>query len=340
MTRPQVQINKSNHIVKLRAHLNKMLPEFIALPGLVGITLNGGLSRGYGDHLSEIDLTFFLNPATYQQWQAGQAPFGTGIQMIDGALYDLKEVDFEQEKARQWEDVALWDASYAEILHDSQDAIQTLLTEKLAATPSPLAAGGPLFVAWWNYKLAGDIWMHREDALQGHVMLNAALMEIVKAVFCANGEYIPHEKWLIHMSRSLSWKPANWIERLTTLLCDLTPTIEGLRQRQQYIADLWEEINQHIIQTAAPDHPLPLTHKYFYDLMIRLVDNDPIPVTQWNELTGLDILNQAPFNACVDINDGFVTLNRGKCASLTEHDIYAWHYAIVKVIQKRLRNGD
>ena len=30
-----------------------MLPEFEALPGVVGLTLNGGLSRGYANHLSE-----------------------------------------------------------------------------------------------------------------------------------------------------------------------------------------------------------------------------------------------------------------------------------------------
>jgi len=36
-----------------------MLPRFKEFPGVVGITLNGGLSRGYADHLSEIDVTFY-----------------------------------------------------------------------------------------------------------------------------------------------------------------------------------------------------------------------------------------------------------------------------------------
>lgn len=38
----------------LRRHLKKMLPEFEALPGVVGLTLSGGLSRGYADRLSKI----------------------------------------------------------------------------------------------------------------------------------------------------------------------------------------------------------------------------------------------------------------------------------------------
>ena len=52
MNRPQVQIESENKISTLRRHLEKMLPEFEALPGVIGLTLNGGLSRGYADHLS------------------------------------------------------------------------------------------------------------------------------------------------------------------------------------------------------------------------------------------------------------------------------------------------
>lgn len=44
MNRPQVQIESENKIATLRRHLEKMLPEFEALPGVVGLTLNGGIS--------------------------------------------------------------------------------------------------------------------------------------------------------------------------------------------------------------------------------------------------------------------------------------------------------
>lgn len=60
MNRPQVQIESENKISTLRRHLEKMLPEFEALPGVIGLILNGGLLRGYADHLSEIDVTIYL----------------------------------------------------------------------------------------------------------------------------------------------------------------------------------------------------------------------------------------------------------------------------------------
>lgn len=332
MSRPTVHINKPNQLDSLRAHLQKTLPRF--LPGVIGITLNGGLSRGYGDHLSEIDVTFYLEPATYHEWQRGHAPFGTGIQMIDGALYDLKLTTLADDA--QWSSDALWDASYAEILYDPSGAVAALLQEKLAKRPKPADAGGLMFSAWWHYKLAGDIWIYRGDVLQGHLMLNQAVQELVKALFVANSEFIPHEKWLIHMSRSLDWQPVDWIARLTQILCDLSPTVEGLQQRQTRIAALWEEIDRFIVATIAPDYPLQVMHKYFYDLLVLLVEQGAVPVEEWETRAGLDLLNNAPFNLCTSVQDGRVVFDRAACAKITANDLYEWHYAIVKAIQARL----
>lgn len=332
MPRPTIQIAKPNKLADMRAHLDRLLPRFSALPGVVGITLNGGLSRGYADHLSEIDITFFLDSDAYRAWRNGQAPHGTGIQVIDDLLYDLKVTNIDQAIAAAWSDVALWDLSYAEILYDPSGRVAALIAEKLAAKPSPLDAGRPLFSAWWYFKLATDIWIYREDVLQGHSMLNHALMELVKAVFLANGEYVPHEKWLIHLSRSLDWQPANWNDRLTQALCDLIPTLDGLRQRQQRIEQLWTEIDRFVVDTYVPDHPLSLAHKPFYDLMVLLVEKSPLPLDQWQEHTNLETLNWAPFNACTLIEDDCVVLDYEKSTQLTEDDLHAWHYQIVEAI--------
>ena len=70
MNRPYVQIESENKNATLRRHLKKMLPEFKALPGVVGLTLNGGLSRGYADHLSEIDVTIYLTSEAFMDWQS------------------------------------------------------------------------------------------------------------------------------------------------------------------------------------------------------------------------------------------------------------------------------
>lgn len=338
MSRPVVQINTPNQRDALRAHLQQKLPGFTALPGVVGITLNGGLSRGYADHLSEIDVTFFLTPAAYRQWQAGKAPFGTGIQMIDGVLYDLKPLNFEDEKARGWEMVTRWDASYAEILHDPAGDIAALLAEKLSQRPNPQEAGGPMFAAWWYFELAGDIWIHRGDPLQGHLMLTQAVVEIVKATFLANGETIPHEKWLIHLSRTLAWTPPDWETRLTAALCDLTPTVDGLRQRQQRIASLWQDLDRRLVALCLTDYPpeLHFTQQHFYHLLVWLAANSPVSLAEWQTRAGLDMLNAAPFNTCVSVEDEQIILDRDRLAGMTAAEVYRWHYAIVEAVRARL----
>ena len=142
MTRPFVQIKTGNQILSLRRHLDEMLPRFIALEGVVGITLNGGMSRGYADCFSEIDVTFYLEPETFQAWESGRSPIAVGITMLNGHLYDIKLVNYANERMRVWELVTLWDASYAEILYDPSGLLHALFAEKLRTKPdSGLAEG-------------------------------------------------------------------------------------------------------------------------------------------------------------------------------------------------------
>ncbi|GEM_PF-918194 len=74
MGRPYVNINRNNISEKLLKHLDGVLPGLKSLPGVVGITLNGGISRGYADHLSEIDVTIYLDPDTYKRWHEDKSP--------------------------------------------------------------------------------------------------------------------------------------------------------------------------------------------------------------------------------------------------------------------------
>jgi hypothetical protein len=229
LTRPTVQIKAANQITALRRHLDGVLPRLKSFPGIVGITLNGGLSRGYGDHLSEVDVTLYLTPESFKMWQNGKTPIALGITVIDGQLYDIKAANYAAEREREWEEVALWDASYAEILYDPEKLVQELLAEKLAVDLDPGRAEALLMRCWWHFELAGEIWIQRGDALQGHLMLNQALIPLVEALFVANGERIPHEKWLLHMSRSLAWKPEAWERRLGSAMSTADLTLRSVR---------------------------------------------------------------------------------------------------------------
>ena len=48
MKRPYVNLNSENIVSELLGALHKSLDKFTSLKGVVGIILDGGLSRGYG----------------------------------------------------------------------------------------------------------------------------------------------------------------------------------------------------------------------------------------------------------------------------------------------------
>lgn len=176
--RPFVQLQRENRFEELSAKLHRTLDRFLAFGEVVGILLCGGLARGYGDHLSEIDLTVFLTPGQYAAYKGGKTPVPLGIAVIDGQLYDIKLVDYEEALAREYSLVELWDLSYARILYDPEEKLSKLLKTKLSRPVDPALAGGLLFEAWWHYRLAGDIWIYRGDAAQGHYVLNLSLIHI------------------------------------------------------------------------------------------------------------------------------------------------------------------
>lgn len=339
MSRPYVKLNVKNEIASLIDHLDRTVPKWKEIEGVEGITLNGGLSRGFGDHLSEIDVTLFLNTDTLSQWKHGKAPIPEGIVKFDKVLYDIKFANIEEELSRSYEDVALWDMSYAKILYDPMGKLDQLFQRKMSIETDIDQSGGFLWSAYWHFKLAGNTWIHREDPLQGHLMLNEAIIPLVKALFVANKEYIPHEKWLIHMSYTLSWTPSNWMEKLTNAMNPRNFTVESLIRRQSEIQSLYDEIDQYIRKNYYDHFELACHQKWFYDLLKILDDRGSIPVEEWCQMAGITDLNAEPLYQITDIKEGKVLLNHEKLLALTEDDMYIWHYEIVRKIQNERLNG-
>jgi hypothetical protein len=335
MGRPHVQIDTPNEQDRLRRHLEGTLPDLIKLPGVIGITLNGGLARGFADELSEIDLTLYLETGTYVDWEHGRSPIPQGIAMLDGMLYDLKAVDYATEAGREWDQVERWDFSYAEDLYDPQGALAALREAKLSP-PEPDEAAGPLFSAWWHFELAGNIWLRRKDALQGHLVLNHAVEDLLTALFLANREFVPHVKWLIHMSRSLAWTPAAWPARLAAAL-SVSPTLESLAARQAAIGGLWAEIDRHVLGLIDPAFPLNVMQRAHYIQLKRLAIAGSLSRAEWKAEAGLNLLNSAPFHGIAVFDGETVRLDTDAFLSAGPESMYAWHYAILESVREATR---
>lgn len=336
MTRPYVTITIKNEIDKLMKHLETVIPRFIALPGVIGITLNGGLSRGFADHLSEIDISLYLNDESFTRWRTDKSPIPLGIVKFENIVYDIKIIQLSGENDRPYGDVELWDLSYAKILYDPENKISKLLEKKLESKVEISQAVNYLWEAYWHFQLAGDTWINRQDAMQGHYILNESMKALIKSLFIVNKERIPHDKWIVHMSYTLNWKPNKWKERLIEGMNTNNFTVEGLITRQRAIKGLWDEIEDFIKGRCYPEFNLMTPQKSFYDLLVCLVERQVIPVEEWQKIANIAVLNMDPLYMITDISGGNVILNKEKLLSIKQEDMYTWHYEIIKGVREKI----
>lgn len=301
---------------------------------IIGMTLNGGLSRGYVDIYSEIDLTLYLENEELTEWNSNISPVANGITVIEGMLYDIKILNINDFEAKEFDEVELWDLSYAKILYDPHNRLKKVFERNKSKTLDISRIERTLFSSWWYFKLATDIWKFRDDFIQGHMMLNKSVEELVKSLYILNEEFIPHEKWFIHMTRTLKILPEDWIRNLNEIMKTGNLDEESLIVRQKAINNVWLSIDKLVKNKFYKDLPVYVMQKYFYELLKFLFENNEIEVVKFKEYYNIEILNNEPFHSIVKIENKRISINQMKLTNLTEEEIYSWHYEILKVFRK------
>jgi predicted nucleotidyltransferase len=334
LNRPFVNINQDNIIEELLSELNTSMDIILSFDNIVGVILDGGLSRGYADYLSEIDIVIYLTQEQFLKYKKTKTPIPIGITKINGYLYDIKIESFEDALNRNFDMVALWDLSYAKIIYDPENKVSEFIKQKLSQPINSSQAEGLMFDAWWNYRLAGDIWINRLDISQGHYVLNNAVKPLISAMFIANEEYIPHDKWLIHMSRTLEWKPDNWDEVLIQIFSTGNFDLDSLIIRQRAIAGVWTKIDEKL--TSKIDLKISFMQKYYFEALKSLIEKGKVTIEEWGKTSSMDILNSQLFSDVTYISDGTIYADINKLVSLQPENIYEWFYEVADMARIQL----
>jgi predicted nucleotidyltransferase len=319
--------------------LNESICKFTSIDGIVGVILDGGLSRGYADYLSEIDLVIYLHKEQFKQYQSKKMPFPLGIAKINGYLYDIKLVDYEDELSRDYDMVALWDLSYAKIMYDPSNKIQEFINRKLSKSVDSAQAIGFMWDAYWNYKLAGDIWIYREDSVQGHFTFNNAVKPLLSALFIANKEYIPHDKWLVHMSKSLAWIPDDWERQFAKAMSTGDFSIQSLIERQKAIDYIWSAIDAKLRKQLSFTKEISINQKGVYESFRSFIEKGEWEMDEWAKVGGLKSLNTQPYHNIINIEGEKIIVNKEKLMSLTPADMYSWFYEIAELCRSEWKSA-
>lgn len=178
--------------------------------GIEAVMLTGGVSRGYADEMSELDLTLFLRPSTYRLWiERCQSPLPEGDNLIGRWYVSPHYATIEAERRKAWSPLKVWDRSFARVLYDRRGRLAALLREKVHDEPDSFSLHEDAIEADWHWEMALD-WIKRTDVIAGHHLLNRSFDHFLSLLFRAQGELVPFDKWTFHLSRSLRILPPKY----------------------------------------------------------------------------------------------------------------------------------
>ncbi len=182
-------------MINLQKQYVKIVQEFIK-PfkkdiNIIGITLNGGISRGTGDIYSEIDITFFVKNKKHSKLPPDKDDIN-----VNGVWFDFCVKEISNEINRNWKMDERWDAKHAKILFERNHLITKLLNKKtfLSKKDKKKLIDEIAFKAYWCISLA-EIFEKRNSLKNAHILINEALSAFIDYYFISDNELIPHYKW-------------------------------------------------------------------------------------------------------------------------------------------------
>jgi len=251
VTRPRPTVHSTNEHGAFLHQAQEFATRFATCHGVVGVLLTGGVARGYADHFSELDVAVYLNRPHFRDWtQGGLAPFPEGDSWVEGWHVDFDYFCYEDEVQAKWEPLKRWDHSYALILHDPQSLMREMLARKAVLTEEEkrhLTSRHLVLYGEYFCNIVVPSWLHRGDLLAAHHCLNIALDSLIKAVFLANEELIPFEKWTLNLSYTLSWTPGNWREQVEQGMLVREISRAEVERRCTLVRDLFAECKERLI---------------------------------------------------------------------------------------------
>ncbi|MFQ6101833.1 MAG: nucleotidyltransferase domain-containing protein, partial [Anaerolineae bacterium] len=251
MTQPRPTISSPNKHDAFFRQAQEFAERFAACEGVVGVLLTGGVARGHADHFSELDLAVYLERLSLESWtKRGQAPFPEGDSYIDGWHVDFDYFCYQDEAEAEWEHTKRWDRSYAVVLHDPQGLMREMLARKAVLTTEEkqrLVSRHLILYGEYFCDIVVPSWLHRGDLLAAHHCLNVALDSLIKAVFLANDELIPFDKWTLNLSYTLAWTPPGWRERVQEALLVREVSPVDVERRCALIRDLFAECREKLL---------------------------------------------------------------------------------------------
>jgi hypothetical protein len=296
MTRPRPTISSPNEYDAYFRQAQQFADRFAACGGVVGVLLTGGVARGYADHFSELDLAVYLTRSHFDDWiRRGLAPFPEGDSWLDGWHVDFDYFCYEDEIEAAWEHTKCWDRSYAVVLYDPQELMREMLARKAILTEEEkqrLTSHHLILYGEYFCNLVVPSWLYRGDPLAAHHCLNVALDSLIRAVFLANDELIPFDKWTLNLTYTLPWTPRDWRERVEQMLMVREGSQVEVERRCALIRDLFAECREKLV--GPKTEGLDIIEARKLEILRLVRGREAVPAAKFDQRFGLRRAIQSP----------------------------------------------
>ena len=170
---------------------------------IIGITLNGGVSRGTGDEFSEIDVHFYVKNLKKSKFPPKITGIGNDVG-INGVWFDIYVDEIEKYKNKDMSMGERWDLANCKILFDKDNQIKKLIQKRIKITKEEKIdlEEDYGFGSEWCLQLA-EIFIHRKDLKNAHMLILTSLDYYINYYFYLDNQLIPHFKWKYYYFQKL-----------------------------------------------------------------------------------------------------------------------------------------
>ncbi|MFX1390440.1 MAG: DUF4037 domain-containing protein [Promethearchaeota archaeon] len=292
--RPYGELSSKGKYSEMLIDAKKIASELSMEMGVLGITISGGISRGYADDFSEIDLNIYLEEDVYNNWILGMGPVPHGDALWKGKYVDLDFLSLKKEIEEEWSLIKKWDASYNKILFDPEGKIEQLFNKKdIFSSREKFECVSEYFEkCMYIGNLVVLQWISRGDPLAANQLINNAISSLISMVFFANDEYPPYEKWALNYSYSLKWLPNQWKIRLSDIIITKEISIEEAKRRHILFIELYKECWEKIFGKELRD--LEFIDIITLKELQYIIDNSPVLIDKFAESFNIKHLSYEP----------------------------------------------
>jgi len=272
-----VKLRGKNQIREFRQTAEKLVSQMSPFEGVVGIVYMGGLTRGFADKYSDVDIVVFLNRKD-EDLSRRIRKMSVDEQRRSGVDIDLMVHPLTDFRKWKLDEPTLWDYSKARVVFDRNKEVGKILKKKLRVSRSfwiRRIAEYAEYVKWYCCPPGEDVgtmaeaWIDRGDLASAHYCLNYSIDLLLGIIFALNKEFLPAPKWRVFYANSLKWLPADFSRHINEAMITKDFSRRDFGRRMSAIRKLWREIVPKIEQDTGL--ALGSLSKYYVEAVLHQV---------------------------------------------------------------------